>query len=297
MIEKIIEVLKETSLFDFREDSNRPFDYIKFYVNPCGLNVEAGNYGEKPEQLTVDPEEIMEKYNGLSGRVYFKVLDAEIKSEDLDCKFWKIDDGSITTVNLKTSERTEFVQCAAQKGGKYIIYLSVNRKEPTVLIVSEDSVRFHPDFGKGFIYRGRFDRVFSLDEIRELVRVRDEGFIDEVQSIMNKCPSGSYTSVLVNQVISGILYLAKRDGKVNLTGGKAIKDLMKKLEFIRVGGMDSYVMDFILSNVNKEKSLNEIIEDIEWRIDFIDDNGNKIDLRKDLENTKVDLLFRKKIHD
>ena len=94
MIEKVIEVLKETRLFDFREDSNSPFDYIKFYVNPCGLNVEAGNYGEKPEQLTVDPEEIMEKYNGLSGMVYFKVLDEEIKSENLDCKFWKVD-GSI----------------------------------------------------------------------------------------------------------------------------------------------------------------------------------------------------------
>jgi hypothetical protein len=296
MIEEIIETLKETRLFDFREDSNSPFEYIKFNVNPYGLNVEAGNYGEKPEQLTVDPKEIMEKYLELSGRIYFKVLDEEIKSENLDCKFWKVD-GSITIVNLKTLERTEFVQCAAQKDGKYIIYLSVNRKEPTVLIVSEDSVRFHPDFGKGFIYRGRFDRVFSLDEIRELVRVRDEGFIDEVQSIMNKCPSGSYTPVLVNQVISGILYLAKRDGKVNLTGGKAIRDLMKKLEFIRVGGMDSYVMDIILSSVNKEKSLNEIIDDIEWRMDFIDDNGNKIDLRKDLENTKVDLLFRKKSHD
>lgn len=296
MIEEIIEALKETRLFDFREDSNRPFDYIKFNVNPYGLNVEAGNYGEKPEQLTVDPKEVMEKYSNLSGRIYFKVLGDEIKSENLDCKFWKVD-GSITIVNLKTLERTEFVQCAAQKDGKYIIYLSVNRKDPTVLIVSEDSVRFHPDFGRGFIHIGRFDRVFYLDEIKELVKIRDEGFIDEVQSIMNKCPGGSYTPVLVNQVISGILYLAKRDGKVNLTGGKAIKDLMKRLEFIRVGGMYSYVMDFILSNVNKEKSLNEIIEDIEWRMDFIDDNGNKIDLRKDLENTKVDLLFRKKIHD
>lgn len=296
MIEEIIDTLKETRLFDFREDSNSPFEYIKFNVNPYGLNVEAGNYGEKPEQLIVDPEEVMEKNENLSGRIYFKVLDEKIKSENIDCKFWKVD-GSITIVNLKTLERTEFVQCAAQKDGKYIIYLSVNRKEPTVLIVSEDSVRFHPDFGRGFIYRGRFDRVFSLEEIRELVRVRDEGFIDEIQSIMNKCPGGSYTPVLVNQVISGTMYLAKRDGKVNLTGGKAIRDLMKRLEFIRVGGMDSYVMDIILSNVNKEKSLNEIIDDIEWRIDFIDDNGNKIDLRKDLENTKVDLLFRKKIHD
>lgn len=296
MIEEIIETLKETQLFDFREDRNRPFDYIKFNVDPYGLNVESGNYGEKPEQLTVDPKEIMEKYLEPSGRIYFKVLDEEIKSENLDCKFWKVD-GSITLFNLKTLERTEFVQCAAQKDGKYIIYLSVNRPDPTVLIVSEDSVRFHPDFGRGFIYKSGFDRVFYLDEIKELVRMRDEGFIDEVQSIMNKCPSGSYTPVLVNQVISGILYLAKRDGKVNLTGGKAIKDLMKRLEFIRVGGMDSYVMDFILSNVNKEKSLNEIIDDIEWRMDFIDDNGNKIDLRKDLENTKVDLLFRKKSRD
>lgn len=296
MIEEVIRTLKETRLFDFREDSDSPFEYIKFNVNPCGLDVDAGNYGEKPEHLTVDPEEVMEKYSNLSGRIYFKVLGDEIKSENLDCKFWKVD-GSITIVNLKTLERTEFVQCAAQKDGKYIIYLSVNRKDPTVLIVSEDSVRFHPDFGRGFIYRGRFDRVFYLDEIKELVKMRDEGFIDEVRSIMNKCPSGSYTPVLVDQVISGILYLAKRDGKVNLTEGKAIRDLMKRLEFIRVGGMDSYVMDIILSNVNKEKSLNEIIDDIEWRIDFIDDNGNKIDLRKDLENTKVDLLFRKKIHD
>ena len=36
MIEEIIETLKETRLFDFREDSNRPFDYIKFNVNPMG---------------------------------------------------------------------------------------------------------------------------------------------------------------------------------------------------------------------------------------------------------------------
>jgi hypothetical protein len=296
MIEKVIEVLKETRLFDFREDSNSPFEYIKFYVNPCGLNVEAGNYGEKPEELTVDPEEIMEKYNGLSGRVYFKVLYAEIKSEDLDCKFWKVD-GSITIVNLKTLEKTEFIQCAAQKDGKYIIYLSVNRPEPTVMIVGEDYVRFHPDFGMGFIYRSRFDRVFYLDEIKDLIRMRDGGFISLIQSIMSKYPSGSFTPVLTDQIISGILYLAKRDGKVNLTGGRVIMDLMEKLEFIRVGGMDSYVMDIILSEGNKEKSLNEIIEDIECRMDFIDNNGNKIDLRKDLENTKVDLLFRKKNHD
>lgn len=297
MIEKVIEVLKETRLFDFREDSNSPFDYIKFYVNPCGLNVEAGNYGEKPEQLTVDPEEIMEKYNGLSGRVYFKVLYAEIKSEDLDCKFWKVD-GSITIVNLKTLEKTEFIQCAAQKDGKYIIYLSVNRPEPTVMIVSEDSVRFHPDFGMGFIYRSRFDRVFYLDEIKDLIRMRDGGFISFIQSIMSKYPSGSFTPVLTDQIMSGILYLSKRDGKVDLTGGRVILDLMEKLEFIRVGGMDSYVMDIILSDGNKGKSLNEIIEDIECRMDFIDNNnGNKIDIRKDLENTKVDLLFRKKNYD
>lgn len=296
MIEKVIEVLKETRLFDFREDSNSPFDYIKFYVNPCGLNVEAGNYGEKPEQLTVDPEEIMEKYNGLSGRVYFKVLDAEIKSEDLDCKFWEVD-GSITIVNLKTLEKTEFIQCAAQKDGKYIIYLSVNRPEPTVMIVGKDYVRLHPDFERGFIYRSRFDRVFYLDEIKDLIRMRDGGFISLIQSIMSKYPSGSFTPVLTDQIMSGILYLSKRDGKVNLAGGRVIMDLMERLEFIRVGGMDSYVMDIILSDGNREKSLNEIIEDIECRMDFIDNNGNKIDIRKDLENTKVDLLYKKKNYD
>lgn len=111
----------------------------------------------------------MEKYNGLSGRVYFKVLDEEIKSENLDCKFWKVD-GSITIVNLKNLEKTEFIQCAAQKGGNYIVYLSVNRPDPTVMIVGEDYVRFHPDFGRGFIYRSRFDRVFYLDEIKDLIR-------------------------------------------------------------------------------------------------------------------------------
>ena len=295
MIEEIIGALKETRLFDFREDSNRPFDYIKFNVNPYGLNVEAGNYGEKPEQLTVDPKEIMEKYLELSGRIYFKVLDEEIKSENLDCKFWKVD-GSITIFNLKTLERTEFVQCAAQKDGKYIIYLSVNRPYPTVLIVSEDSVRFHPDFGIGFIYQSRFDRVFNLDEIKDL-RMRDCGLIETIRSYMDKCPSGPSTPVLTDQVMSGILYLAKRDGKVNLTGGKVITDLMKRLEYIRVGGMTTYVMDIILSDENKGRSLNEIIDDIEWRMDFIDNDGDRIDLRKDLENTKVDLLFKKKNYD
>lgn len=114
---------------------------------------------------------------------------------------------------------------------------------------------------------------------------------------MSKYPRGSFTPVLTDQIMSGILYLAKRDGKVNLTGGRVIMDLMERLEFIRVGGMDSYVMDIILSEGNKEKSLNEIIDDIEWKMDFIDNNGNKIDLRKDLENTKVDLLYKKKNYD